>query len=243
MKGPYATSASLIVLAPLFVGAGDYLLISRLCLRVLPAHHTHIFRIPVRKLTLIFVLCDILTLLVQCSGTSIAASNDWVGETVQIGENVLIAGLAMQLATFSFFLAIVAKFHMLTLGGEGVSDTAGDGWKRVLMAVYISSSMIIVSRPSAVDKIKYKQVHRRRTDIVNQVRCIYRLIEFALGVFGYPFTHEWMFYVFEAIPMLPAIFIFSIWHPGMYFGAGSGRIRNEQKTGEIPLENTDRLHV
>ena len=65
---------------------------------------------------------------------------------VKIGENVLIGGLALQLATFSFFLLIVWKFHILAKK-EGVNPHAGDGWRKVLWAVYISCSMIVVSFP------------------------------------------------------------------------------------------------
>ncbi len=60
---------------------------------------------------------------------------------------MLITGLAMQLATFAFFFAIVAQFHMLTRGVEGVREGAGNGWRKVLLAVYVSSGLIIVSRP------------------------------------------------------------------------------------------------
>jgi hypothetical protein len=42
------------------------------------------------------------------------------------------------------------------------------------------------------------------------------LIEFILGINGYPFSHEWIFYVFESLPMLPAIGVFCIWYPGKY---------------------------
>ncbi|KAH9212355.1 RTA1 like protein-domain-containing protein [Leptodontidium sp. 2 PMI_412] len=202
----YAVSSSFIVVAPLFVGAGDYLLISRLCLRVLPSHHTHIFKIPVAKLTRIFVICDIVTLLVQVNGSGIAASNNWEGNTVKIGENVMVAGLAMQLATFSFFFLILAKFHLLTR--RGVNEEAGRGWRGILVAVYFSSGMIII-------------------------RCIFRLAEFSRGIFGYPFTHEWMFYALEAVPMLPAIAVFCVWHPGKYFGASGGR--SKRVLTEIPL--------
>jgi hypothetical protein len=45
---------------------------------------------------------------------------------------------------------------------------------------------------------------------------VYRLIEFILGIGGYPFSHEWIFYVFESLPMLPSIGIFCIYHPGKY---------------------------
>lgn len=99
---------------------------------------------PIRRLTLIFVLCDILTLLVQASGSAIAASNNWEGDMVKIGENVLIGGLALQLVTFSFFLVIVWCFHGL-VNKEGIREGAGNRWKKVLWAVYVSCSMIVVS--------------------------------------------------------------------------------------------------
>ena len=228
-KPPYAVSQSFIIIAPLFVGAGDYLLISRLCLRVLPPHHTHIYKIPVAKLTRIFVICDIVTFLIQVSGSGIASSNNWEGDTVKIGEDVLIAGLALQLATFTFFFAIVAQFHMLTRGVEGIREGAGNGWRRILLAVYVSSGLIIVSAPWLTMECK--------TDKCMQIRCIYRLVEFALGIFGYPFTHEWMFYVLECLPMLPAILVFCVWHPGAYFGAG-GR-RGGKTINDVPMESSD----
>ena len=47
---------------------------------------------------------------------------------------------------------------------------------------------------------------------------MYRVVEFGLGIYGYPFTHEWIFYVFEALPMLPAIAVFCFVHPAKYLG-------------------------
>jgi RTA1 like protein len=45
---------------------------------------------------------------------------------------------------------------------------------------------------------------------------VYRLIEFALGFHGYPFTHEWIFYVLESVPMLFAVSILAIFFPGKH---------------------------
>lgn len=120
------------------------MIISRLCLRVLTPNITHIYRIRTTLLTRIFVICDIVTFLIQVSGSGIASSGNWEGEVVDIGTNVLIAGLSLQIATFTFFVAIVARFHRITISGR-VRDDAGDGWKPVLNAVYISSVLIIVS--------------------------------------------------------------------------------------------------
>jgi hypothetical protein len=74
-----------------------------------------------------------------------------------------------------------------------------------------------------------------RVLILRQIRSVYRLIEFALGIQGYPFTHEWIFYVFESLPMLPAIAVFCVWHPAEYLGGGW---RKGKGVGDVQLENS-----
>ena len=46
-----------------------------------------------------------------------------------------------------------------------------------------------------------------------EIRSVFRVVEFALGVDGYPFTNEWPLYVLEAVPMLVAIAALAWWHP------------------------------
>lgn len=68
---------------------------------------------------------------------------------------------------------------------------------------------------------------------------MYRLIEFTLGIHGYPFTHEWIFYTFESLPMIPAIGVYCVYHPGAYFG---GKVRG--KSGEdVQLESSEGLNA
>lgn len=59
---------------------------------------------------------------------------------------MLIAGLATQLAAFTFFVGVLRRFHQLA-NTEGRAD-APRGWRKVLLAVYVSSGLIIVSRRS-----------------------------------------------------------------------------------------------
>jgi len=109
---------------------------------VLPANNTKIYRIPTAKLTRIFVTCDIFSFLIQVSGSGIASSGNWKGSTVVIGTNVLLAGLATQVVTFLFFMAIIIKFHLISRQETKVD--AGDAWRKILFAVYLSSVLIIV---------------------------------------------------------------------------------------------------
>jgi RTA1 like protein len=151
---PYATSLSLIVLAPLFIAAGNYLLIGRLLRAVLPAStrdrrdNHRIFHIRSTRITKLFVGCDILSFLIQVSGSSIASSNNWQGNEEKVGTRVLIVGLATQLATILIFCFIVARFAKRAVWERGAKDGAPDGWQKLLTAIMVSVTLITVSFPS-----------------------------------------------------------------------------------------------
>ncbi|KAJ4227175.1 hypothetical protein NW759_004544 [Fusarium solani] len=194
--GPFVNTLTFTVLAPVFIAAGNYLLISRLILAVLPPSRHRILKIPGRRLTPIFVACDIVAFLVQGSGSGIASSDNWQGQMEKIGRNVLIGGLAFQLVAFSLFLCVFRRFHVLA--NRMAVDGAPNGWQKVVLAVYVSSSLIMV-------------------------RCIYRVCEFAEGMNGYAFRTEWLFWVFESLPMIGAIGIFCIYHPSRYLGRDGAR--------------------
>ncbi len=135
-----------MVLAPVFVAAGNYLLIGRLVRAVLPESNHRVFGVHGRLLTRTFVGFDILSFLVQVSGSGIGSSVEWVGSTAQTGIYVLIGGLALQAVAFSFYLAILTRFYFLAKRYARVE--APLGWQKVVMAVYVSSVMILVSGPS-----------------------------------------------------------------------------------------------
>ncbi|KAH7013520.1 RTA1 like protein-domain-containing protein [Ilyonectria destructans] len=193
---PFIITLSLTVLAPIFIAAGNYLLISRLIVSVLPPSNHRILKIPGRHLTPIFVVCDVIAFSVQGSGSAIASTDDWTGDGERIGRRVLIGGLVFQLIAFAVFLCLFRKFHVL--GNQLEVEDAPKGWRTVVRAVYISSGLIMV-------------------------RCIYRVCEFAEGMNGYAFRTEWLFWVFECVPMIGAIGIFCMYHPSRYLGKHGAR--------------------
>ena len=66
-----------------------------------------------------------------------------------------------------------------------------------------------------------------------QIRCIYRLAEFAGGVEGYVFKHEWLFWVFEGLPILIVMCVFCIWHPGASLGRDGGKALAREDETEL----------
>ena len=107
----YATSASYIVIAPIFVCATLYLLLKYLVNLCLPTGHTQtLFGINPRWLGRIFICSDIFSFLTQAAGSGIASSGNWEGNTKDVGVNILLCGLALQLGTFTFYLAFLWRF-------------------------------------------------------------------------------------------------------------------------------------
>ncbi|KAM3562974.1 hypothetical protein MY1884_001519 [Beauveria asiatica] len=213
---PYILTLTLTVLAPVFIAAGNYLLISRLILCVLAPTHHRILGIAGRLLTPIFVTFDILSFVVQGNGSAIARTGNWRGPEEKIGRYTLIGGLLRQLLAFGLFLAVFGSFNFLA-NRFAVSDTPV-GWRKVVRAVYISS-------------------------IVIMIRCIYRVCEFAKGMQGYAFRTEWLLWVFETIPIIFAIGVFCVWHSSHYLPRSallSKKAREKkQLSGEMTTSTPD----
>ncbi|KAM7204932.1 RTA1 like domain containing protein [Naviculisporaceae sp. PSN 640] len=205
---PFATTLSLIVVAPILISAGNYLLLGRFIRSVLPPSHDKIAPLlPSRRITRIFVISDILSGLVQSSGSGIASSDNWTGPNLKIGINILIGGLALQAGSFVLFMSLLGRFHFLARRRMLAREDAPRGWERLLRGVYISSGMILI-------------------------RCIFRAAEFAEGVDGYSFRHEWLFWVFEAVPMLIAIGVYCFYHPGAVLGRDGGGKKKRASSDE-----------
>ncbi|KID78000.1 uncharacterized protein G6M90_00g037950 [Metarhizium brunneum] len=202
---PFVLTLTFTVLAPVFVAAGNYLLISRLIRAVLPPSHHRVLGVPGNRLTPIFVVCDVVSFLIQGSGSGIASSDNWQGEKEKIGRYVLIGGLSFQLVAFGLFLCVFRRFHVLA--NRMARPEAPTGWQQVVLSVYISSVLIMV-------------------------RCIYRVCEFAEGMNGYAFRTEWLFWVFETLPMIGAIGIFVIYHPGRFLGQDGAAQPKESRSDE-----------
>jgi len=181
---------------------------------VLPEGQERILGIKSKLITRVFVACDILSFLIQSAGIGVASSQNWDGEA---GINTLITGLSTQLATNVVFIALVVAFYKKTVIDGVVSRDVPSNWKSLLLVIMATIILILI-------------------------RSLYRLIEFALGFHGYPFTHEWTFYVLEAVPMLVCVAIYCIWFPAKYLNTNrvvaNRSLENGKVDTNIPLKST-----
>lgn len=113
------------------------------------------------------------------------------------GEKIVIAGLALQVATFVVYLFASIDFHIrmnrkvaLNVEARGTASMS-TSWKKMLYILYSVSALILV-------------------------RCTFRLIEYSMGNAAYLIAHEWTLYVFDAVPMFLVLVLLLILQPSKY---------------------------
>ncbi|GKZ75499.1 hypothetical protein AnigIFM56816_000152 [Aspergillus niger] len=199
----YSVQTILILLAPPLYAASIYMVLGRL-ITFLRAEKLSL--VPVRWMTKIFVVGDVIGFVAQAAGGGIMASGTI--ENYNLGEDVTVAGLAVQLAFFSVFIVTCGIFHRrirqwptreVTVISARLREQKRPGWETVLAGLYAASLLILV-------------------------RSIFRIIEYAQGNDGYLISHEAFMYVFDSTLMFFTMGVMNVCHPSMILvGSQKGR--------------------
>jgi hypothetical protein len=189
--GLYVPEELLILLAPIWINAFDYMLLGRMVHFFLP--EKKVFGLRASKFALVFVTFDILSFIVQAIGGSVLSqgSNE-SRKTLDLGLHIYMGGVGAQEAFILFFTTLTIVFHrrMLELERQGILEQKGKpAWRPLLYTLYFS--LILIS-----------------------IRIIFRLVQYASGFTSAIPTHEAYFYGLEALPMVIALFIMNVSHPG-----------------------------
>lgn len=161
--GLFASSTCFVIVAPIFVCATLYLMVVHLIRLCLPSGPEQTFLgISPRWLGRVFITSDVLSFLMQSAGSAIAASANWEGESKSVGENVLIAGLAAQLATFTVYMVVLLLFCLRVSAGKSGNFVDGEGSegarkygfnplvKQVVRGMWIASAFVEVNCPNLI---------------------------------------------------------------------------------------------
>ena len=179
---PYIIQSVFVLLAPTLFAAAVYMVLARIIYSVKGEAYSPI---PMRLITKLYVSCDIITFLIQGGGAGLMAK----GDQASIGQDIVLAGLALQIVTFVVFLGTAIIFHRrMNQYPTQIILYENVPWKTHLNSLYVISAMIFV-------------------------RSIFRIIEYGLGDDGYLLSNEWPNYIFDAVPMLIAMVCFTVWHP------------------------------
>jgi len=192
-RNPFIIQTVMILVAPAVMAASCYMAFGRLAIWVIPPRFQsfrHLW-VPARRITPLFVGFDVLSFCVQVVGGSIVASGNTT-DRLNLGKNIVLVGLALQLATFGFFVIATARLSILlrtVLKDEPLPKERN--WPVFLMWINMASGIILV-------------------------RSVYRFIEFAIGVSNYLVDHEVFFYCLDVFLILIVVTGFICIHPGQY---------------------------
>lgn len=142
--------------------------------------------IPIRFLTKVFVLGDVTCFVVQGAGGGLL-SGAKTQSRVNLGQNVILAGLILQIVVFFFFVIVAAIFQVRMRKDVSAMALTHVPWQRLLVGLYAVSALIAI-------------------------RNIFRAIEYAMGSTGYLLNHEWASFVFDAALMIIALAICLSWY-------------------------------
>ncbi|EMD65084.1 hypothetical protein GGP41_003731 [Bipolaris sorokiniana] len=206
--GPFITQGVLLLVGPLWFAATVYMMLGR-TIRLAGAEK--VAGVEARWYTRGFVTADVTTLVVQGLGASIMG-------TMQLslaiaGEKIVIAGLALQVATFVVFLIAAGDFHLrmrrrVAMASGPVTDTP---WERMLYILYSVSALILL-------------------------RCVFRLVEYSMGNAAYLIAHEWTLYCFDAALMFLVLVLLLVFEPPRHVaqdGAGKVQVQIDCEAREV----------
>lgn len=194
----YIAQSLFIILPPSLYAATIYMIYGRLVIFVNAADAS---MIKPTRVTKIFVCGDVLAFLLQAGGGGMMAQADMS----DMGQKIMLLGLAVQLLFFGFFLVISLVFFKRLRNsalGFSVPQYGKHSWQALLKLLLCSAVIIIL-------------------------RCVFRMIEFAQGHDGYLISHEIYIYIFDTLPMLAVQLMFHLCRADQIFGG-----RNGEKLGD-----------
>ncbi|KAF2469265.1 putative RTA1 domain protein [Lindgomyces ingoldianus] len=210
-KNPFAENPFLIqivclTIAPAFLAAGIYLCLSRIVLTFGPQNS----RIKPMSYPRIFIPCDLASLMLQAAGGGIASAASHSDRDPTTGNNIMIAGLSIQVGTLAIFIALALDFSIRTtrrtrgLGAENALDPTHarlrQSWafKGFLIALSFATLCIFT-------------------------RSVYRVAELSEGWNGHLIKTQKYFIGLEGAIVGAAVLALNAFHPGLCFREGYQR--------------------
>jgi hypothetical protein len=189
-QSPYYTIALFVLqssptlLAPILFAASIYMCLGRL-IRLTGGEHFSL--ISPSYLTRLFVAGDVLGLIIQGAGAIVMPLGTLYYYLT--GSNIVIAGLALLVASFALFVPVILMFeYRIRRHPTARSLQISLDWKFELRILQVCSALVMI-------------------------RSIFRLVEYSQGNKGWLITREWTLYVFDAALMWIVLVVFNIWHP------------------------------
>jgi hypothetical protein len=200
-----------IVVAPVFFTASIYVCLNKLIAwsQDVGFNASRSRWLHPRWILIGFLASDLVTTAMQIAGAATVGKRESDRKDPTTANNILLAGLAVQTLSFTTFLFILIVF-VISLEGEREFGPDLRG-KSAFVAALLSASVLIL------------------------LRIVFRLAETSQGVFGFLMTHEAFFGALEFAPVIVAVGILALWHPGRSLPTSKGKKRRGTREGAMEM--------
>lgn len=215
-----------LTIAPAFIMAGIYYLLAKLI--VVHGHGRTFSMLKPIWYSYIFVICDVLSLVIQAIGGGMAAVAVIDFEDTDSGTHVMVAGIAFQVVSMTLFLFFWFDFlHRIYFKvNPNVSFTFHN-----VIALVNNGKRADDIRAQCEPYFDQNHAHLRHGKFFKwfphvvtgsvlfiYIRCIYRVVELAQGWTGYLITHEVYVMTLDAMMVFFTCALLSIIHPVLFLG-------------------------
>ncbi|KAH8678857.1 RTA1 like protein-domain-containing protein [Tricladium varicosporioides] len=179
----------LILVAPLFTNAYVYMALGRMLWNYVA--DAKIYRITAWRLGMYFVILDIVAFVVQVYGAASASGNGITRDEVLKGLHIYMAGVGIQQFFIFVFVLFAIKLHR-TILSQGTLNITNSSAKSPFPLLYTIYAVLLLIT----------------------IRIIFRLVEYSEGLTSKIPSHEVYQYTLDSLPMLIALVLLNVVHPG-----------------------------
>jgi hypothetical protein len=183
-----------LILAPAFIAAGIYVTLKHFALtfgeswsRLRPAYYTYLF-----------IAGDVFSLILQGAGGGIAATADPGTSLLDVGTNLMIAGVVFQVVVLFVFGVLLIEYTVRTYRRhDRLSPSSLDYLHDTKFRLFVAGILIA-----------YMGIF---------VRCVYRIPELSGGWKSELMRNEPEFIALEGVMITISVLTMTIFHPGFCF--------------------------
>ncbi|GAA6042580.1 hypothetical protein JCM8097_003141 [Rhodosporidiobolus ruineniae] len=217
IKNNYAWQFLFTFLSPCAFLAADYTILKHLARALGPQISSTCLFLPPRAIVWVFLLSDLVTFCAQTAGTVMTIIG---GEMLSVGQKIAIAGLVLQLLSFSLYTVLLFVFaRRMSRNYPDSYHPPGAG-----------GTLFKIRSKEPVNDVRLLVRVLGATCIGILIRSVFRLVEQADGFFGFIATHEAFFYLFDATPLWLSMVLFAFVWPTRYI-AGAEEATKEAEVG------------
>lgn len=164
-QSAFEQQVTCLIIAPSFVAAGIYWSVKHIVLLVNPTTS----RLPPRLYPWIFIGCDIGSIFVQAAGGGVASGRD--KKTVDTGNDIMIAGIAFQVATMAVCGLLAVDFAFRAYKNGDFGNTRTEKPSPFMKRFYTFCAAEILAYVTVLIRCIYRYVRPPPTSLCSIMKC------------------------------------------------------------------------